>query len=173
MFLRYLLIVFITVLPFCSQAQGQNSEFCDALFAIMDDAPNSFENIKGKMLNMNQNATAWMSPVKMPGSIGHRVVFSMGLFYEVAFAQSTNKNDIRPHYHKLKQQFADCLAPMGYTLTYQDNFTAGLADYKKVVFMKDLDAGTKKDNLPPHITMEVIYNKDFGQFTLVAFVFQH
>ena len=153
--------------------RAQSSDFCEAVTAVMNDAPNEFRNIRGRMVESNMNSNMWASPVKVPGSLGHRVVQAMGLFYEAAFLQTTNRDDVRPAYDKLKQQLTQCLEPMGYKVSYQENFTAGLGDFKKVVLMKDLQPGLKSEQLPPHATIEVTYSKDVGKFTVVMFLFQH
>jgi hypothetical protein len=156
-----------------TSVRAQSSDFCEAVTAVMNDAPNEFRNIRGRMVESNMNSNMWASPVKVPGSLGHRVVQAMGLFYEAAFLQTTNRDDVRPAYDKLKQQLTQCLEPMGYKVSYQENFTAGLGDYKKVVLMKDLKPGLKSEELPPHATIEVTYSKDVGKFTVVMFLFQH
>lgn len=156
-----------------THSNAQTADFCEAVAAVMNDAPNEFRNIRGRMVESNMNSNMWASPVKVPGSIGHRVVQAMGLFYEAAFLQTTNRDEVRPVYDKLKQQLTDCLTPLGYKVSYQENFTASLGDFKKVVLMKDLKPGLKPEELPPHATIEVTYSKDVGKFTVVMFLFQH
>ena len=174
MFLKQLLLTTATVAS-CTFAQAQVT-FCEAVNSILADAPEGFQHIKGRMMESNMNATMWASTIKLPGSIGYRLVQSMGLFYEAAIFQSSDKEKIQPYYEEYKQKLADCLGPKGYKMSMQDNVTAGLGDFKKVVFLKDIgdpkEGATLKD-LPPHVTMEVLYNKDKGGFSVVIFLFQH
>jgi hypothetical protein len=165
-----LLTIFIA---FSTKMNAQATGFCDAVNAILNDAPNDFKNIRGRMMESNINANMWSSTIKVPGTVGYRIVQAMGLFYEGAFIQTSDKDDLQPVYDKYKKQLSECLAPMGYKVSYQENFTAGLSDFKKVVYMKDLKPGLKTSELPPHATIEVTYNKDIGKFTIVMFLFQH
>jgi len=166
-----LLIAFASICT--ANAGAQEASFCEAVTAIMNDAPNDFKNIKGRMMESNINANMWASTIKVPGSVGYRIVQSMGLFYETAFIQTTNKDDLKPVYERYKKLLNECLALLGYKISYQENYIAGLSEFRKVVFMKDLKEGLKATELPPHATMEATYNKDIGKFTIVMFLFQH
>ena len=174
MFLKQTLLLAATVAT-CTATNAQTT-FCEGVNTILADAPQDFRNIKGRMMESNMNATMWASTIKLQGSIGYRLVQSMGLFYEAAIFQTSDKEKIQPYYEEYKQKLADCLGPKGYKMTLQENVTAGLGDFKKVVFMKDIGEpkeGTTIKDLPPHATMEVLYNKDKGGFTVVIFLFQH
>lgn len=153
--------------------QAQINNFCDGVNAVMNDAPNNFNNILGRMMESNMTATMWSSTIKIPGVIGYRIVNSMGYFYEGAFIQTTNKDDIKPVYEEYKKKLNDCLSPLGYKFSTQENFTAGISEFRKMVFMKDVKPGTEAKDLPPHVTVEATYNKDIGKFTLVMFIFNH
>ncbi len=174
---RFPIVLFLALASHTvTSAQTHMTNFCEAVTAVMNDGVNDFRNIKGKMMESNANANMWASTIKIPGSIGYRIVQSMGLFYESALIQTTNKDDLRPVYDEYKKKLSDCLLPKGYKLTYQENFVAGLGDYKKMVFMKEVKAATKESSvkdLPPHVTVEATYNKDIGKFTVVVFIFQH
>lgn len=154
-------------------AQAQSGGFCDVVNTILKESDSKFKNIQGKMMEMNATATMWASTVKLPGSIGYRIVNSMGFFYESAVLQTTNRNEIKPIYDEYKKKLAECLTPQGYEISYQENFIAGLGDYKKVVYMKKVKEDTPLEELPPHVTMEVTYSKEVGKFTVVIFLFQH
>ncbi|GAA4463245.1 hypothetical protein GCM10023093_11300 [Nemorincola caseinilytica] len=156
-------------------AHAQAGSFCEAVNAIMKDAPNDFKNIMGRQMQANMNASMWASSIKIPGTIGYRIVQAMGLFYEGALIQTPDKDKLPPVYEEYKKKLSDCLTPLGYKMTLQENVVAGLGDLKKVVFMKDVEEykeGANIKDLPPHITMEATYNKE-GGFTIVIFIFQH
>ncbi len=167
------LILTLLVAVACNTTMHAQLEFCEGVNAVLKDAANNFKNILGRMMESNMNATMWSSTVKIDGVIGYRIVSSMGFFYEGAFIQTTNKDKLMPVYTEFKNKLNACLAPQGYKISYQDNFTAGLSDFKKVVFMKDIKPGTDAKDLPPHVTIETIYNKDIGKFTIVMFLFNH
>jgi hypothetical protein len=152
---------------------AQNPDFCEGVIVVLNDAPNGFKNIKGRMLESNMNATMWKSTVQIPGTVGYRIVQSMGLFYEAGLLQTTSKDDLRPVYEKYKKLLNDCLSPLGYILSTQDNFTAGISDFKKLVFIKEVNETTTTADLPSHVTMEVTYSSQVGKFTIVLFIFQH
>ncbi|MCD6013395.1 MAG: hypothetical protein K0Q79_3257 [Flavipsychrobacter sp.] len=152
---------------------GQEGDVCNAIITITQDAPNKFRNIKGKMLESNATATMWASGIKVPGSIGHRFVQSMGLFYECAFFQTKNKQELEPVYEQYKTVLNNCLLHEGYTLSLHPNFNAGIANYKKLVFMTEAKNDANPAGPPPHITLEVTYSKITGYYTIVMFIFEH
>jgi hypothetical protein len=126
-------------------------------------------------MEANLNATMWASSIKIPGTIGYRIVQAMGLFYEGALIQTSDKEKLQPVYDEYKKKLTECLTPMGYKISYQDNVVASLGDLKKVVFMQDIKEyqdGDDISKLPPHVTMEATYNKQ-GGFTIVIFIFEH
>ena len=168
--------VFVLIAVFCfGHAYAQSDEVCNAISTIVRDAPNKFRNVRGKTMEANGQATMWECSIKVPGTVGSRFVASMGLFYEGAFFQTANVNDLKEAYAKYKSILSACLLPKGYTLSAADNFSPGLKDYKKLIFMpKDADEPQiKSSNLPPHITMEVTYSKEVGKYTIVMFIFEH
>jgi hypothetical protein len=168
----FLLLVHLAFLGHVT-AVAQSGGFCDVVNTILKESDSKFKGIQGKMMEMNATATMWASTVKLPGSIGYRIVNSMGFFYESAVLQTTNRSEIKPIYDEYKKKLAECLSPQGYEISYQENFIAGLSDYKKVVYMKKVKEDTPLEELPPHITMEVTYSKEVGKFTVVIFLFQH
>ncbi len=124
-------------------------------------------------MEANSNATIWASGIKVPGGIGARFVASMGLFYECAFFQTKNRDEIQAVYDKYKGLLTNCLKPEGYTLSTQPNFYPGLESYKKLVFMPEPTRDAKADSAPAHITLEATYSKEAGQYTIVLFIFEH
>jgi len=167
------LLLLLAILGYNSTTYAQSGGYCDAVNTILKASETKFKNIQGKMMEMNATATMWASTVKLPGSIGYRIVNSMGFFYESAVLQTTNKNEIKPIYDEYKKKLSECLTPQGYEISYQENFIAGLGDYKKIVYMKKVKEDTPLEELPPHVTMEVTYSKEVGKFTVVIFLFNH
>lgn len=157
-------------------AHAQTESFCGAVNKILADAPNNYANIRGRVMDQSLGAQKWASTVKIPGALGYRIVQAMGLFYEAAFIQTTDKEKLQPVYEEYKKKLSECLVPQGYILSTQENVVAGLGDFPKLVFMKEPEEfvqGTSQlRDLPPHVTMEVLFNKDNG-FTIVAFIFNH
>jgi len=175
-------LVFISILyTSCATSYAQSSsDFCDAVNAILKDAPNQFRNIKGRMTEQNMNATMWASGIKVPGAIGTRFVSSMGLFYEGAFYQTREKGELRGIYDKFKGLLSGCLLPQGYKMSQLDNFYPGLGEYKKLVFMQEPKDDPMADTAahaahyaPAHVTMEADYSKETGKYTIVMFIFEH
>lgn len=164
-----------------TKCYSQQDDFCNAITTIVRDAPNKFRNIRGKLIEANANATLWASGVTLPGTVGSRFVYAMGLFYEGAVLQTQNKDDLKSVYDKYKTLLSDCLKPQGYTMAQNDNLYPGLSDYKKIVFMPDEKEEVKPDVkdkakpvLPPaHITLETIYSKDLNKYTIVMYIFEH
>ncbi len=166
-----------------SPAYSQNDDFCKAVMAIVNDAPNSFRNIKGAPL---KGGSMWECGIKVPGTIASRFVYVTGICYEGAFFQTWDKKEVKGAYEKYKDILANCLAAKGYTMTAVDNFYPGLGDYKKLIFMleeKDEPVVSKpklkstpkpKRPLPPaHFAMEVNYSKEVGKYTIGMFIFEH
>ena len=166
--------LFVTVLLAlcCHTAFGQ-TDFCDAITAIIRDAPNKFRNTRGKQLEANVGATFWACGIKVPGTIDSRFAASMGLFYEGAFYQSPTTDGLKEAYEKYKSILSACLIPKGYKLSGSDNFYPGLSAFKKVVFMEDISGAVKPGGPPPHVAMEVTYNKDLRKYTIVLFIYEH
>jgi len=153
---------------------GQSGDFCNALSVIMRDAPNKFRNIRGKLVDANANATIWACGIQVPGTLKARFVASMGLFYEGAFLQTQNKDDIKAIYQKYSSLLDTCLLSQGYSKSLNENYYPGLADYRKVVYMLDAPDETMPAKVPPaHVTLEVTYNKDIGLYTVVLYIYEH
>lgn len=171
MFKRGLFLTFLTISAFYTHAQ--QSDFCEAVTTIINDAPEKFRNIRGKTTTANARVGTWECGVKVPGTIASRFVLSGGLFYEGALFQSKSTAGLKDAYDKFKGQLADCLKPMGYAVSYQENFTPGLKDFRKVVYMREVAADASAHTLPAHVTVEVTYNKQVGLYTLVMFIFEH
>lgn len=156
-----------------SVARAQDADFCDAVKAILNDAPSGFSHVHARVFESNQNAMMWPATVKIPGAKACRVVKSMGLFYEAGLIQTSDKEKLEPVYKKYRDMLTDCLAPLGYKISYQPNFTAGLSDLKKIVFMKEIPDNLTVADLPPHVTLEAMYGKEVGGFTIVMIIFDH
>lgn len=173
MLLKRLFTVLSIAIATNASAQLRMTNFCEGIDTIMKEAPTGYKNIMARMMESNVTGTMWASTIKIPGAIGYRIVQSMGMFYEAAFVQSTNKDDLTPVYAEYKDKITKCLESKGYKLSSQENFTAGLSDFRKLIWMIPPKEGMKADELPPHVTMEATYNKDIGKFTIVMFIFQH
>ena len=168
---RFFLFVILSGFSFY-YASGQSGDFCKAVTTIVNDAPNSFRNIRGKAINGGM----WECGIKVPGTIASRFVNSMGLFYEGAFFQGRTPDELKTAYEKYKGILKDCLLGHGYVLSETENFYPGLAAYKKLIFMleeKDDPAIIKPLNPPAHVSMEVTYSKEVGKYTLVMYIFEH
>ncbi len=162
-------VIFFLLLVTTAIRVTAQDDFCDAANTIIKDAPNKFRNIKGNTLNESAGGNIWTCGIKVPGTINSRFVASMGLFYEGALFQTKNKEEIKAVYEKYKTELKDCFIAQGYTLSQQDNFFPGMQDYKKLVFMPKDDGGMP----PSHVTMEAMYNKQVGLYTVVMYIFEH
>ena len=152
-------------------AYAQN-DFCDAVQTIMRDAPSQFVDIKGNVIKARPGALFWECGIKVPGTISSRFVSSNGLFYEGALFQTKNKDEVKAEYDKYKGMLGDCFSQV-YKMYLQDNFYAGMEDYKKVVLMPVAKEDGKPGLPPPHVTMEATYNKSVGFYTIVMYIFEH
>ncbi len=173
MFIGRFLIFFLIGIAAWTETMGQQDDFCDAVSAIMRDAPNKFKNIRGKLQQANSTATLWDCGIKIPGTIKSRFVASMGLFYEGAFIQPKNKDDIQSVYDTYKGLLNKCLGAQGYKQSTQKNFYPGLDQYKKLVFMLDASEDDKSEHPPAHAALEATYSKDLGIYTVVMYIFDH
>lgn len=173
MLLRRLFTILSLFLATHAGAQLHMQNFCEAIDTVMKESENKFRPILGRMMESNMDATMWSSTIKIPGTIGYRIVSSGSFFYEGALIQTIFKKELMPVYEQYKQKITDCLAKKGYKISYQDNMTEGLKDYKKVVWMIPPKEGMTADELPPHVTMEVTYSKQIEKYTIVMFIFQH
>ncbi len=115
--------LFLLLFYICSISAYGQDDFCDAINTIIRDAPNQFRNIKGNLINTSSNAIIWSCGIKVAGTINSRFVSSMGLFYEGAFLQTKNKEDVKFNYEKYKTMLSDCFLKEGYKLSLQDNFS--------------------------------------------------
>jgi len=178
---RRILLLLVCTGLFLFKGYAQQAAFCNAINAIVKDAPNKFRNIRGKLIEANANATFWESGINVPGAIGARFVYSMGLFYEAAVLQTKNKDEVKAVYDKYKGLLSSCLTPQGYAMTLSDNFYPGLTDYKKVVFMLEekeeipptANDKVKPPSAPAHITLGATYSKDVDKYTVVMYIFEH
>jgi hypothetical protein len=173
MLIKRLLTILSIFVSVSASAQFEVGNFCESIDTLMKESAMGYHRIKARPMLSDPEVQMWASVIKMPGSIGYRIVSAMGVFYESAFAQSTNKDDLKSPYEEYKKKITACLESKGYKFSTQENFTAGLSDYQKLVWMIPPKEGTKAEDLPPHVTMEATYNKDIGRFTLVMFIFQH
>jgi hypothetical protein len=163
MYIKTLFLFVLTTGLLCSSTYSQEGDFCDAVSTILRDAPNKFRNIKGKEVNANMNAIIWECGIKVPGTIGSRFVVSMGAFYEGAFYQTRNLEEIKAYYDRYRDMLSACLKPQGYVLTSTENFYPGLGAYKKLVFMKEVKEDIMPANAPPHVK----------NYTVVMYLFEH
>ena len=173
MFIARFLIIFIIGIVTWTETMGQQDEFCEAISYIMQDAPNKFRNIRGKLQQANSTATLWDCGIKIPGTIKSRFVASMGLFYEGAFLQTMNKEDVQKVYDKYKELLNKCLGAQGFKMSQQDNFYPGLEHYKKLIFMLDANEKEAPEHPPAHAALEATYSKDLGIYTVVMYIFEH
>jgi len=168
-----LVILLVALLALNTNVQAQTGEFCDGVHTVLKNAQNNFINIQGRIIESGNTATIWTSSVQLPGGTNHQIVKSTGFFYEGAFAQTNSKEELMAVYGDYKKKLQTCLAPIGYKLSYQSNGSQALSDYKKVVFSKDVPPGTPAEQMPPHIILEVKYNRDLGKYTLIIDIFSH
>ena len=173
MFSSRILVIFIAGLMVFGKAIGQQGDFCDAISVIMRDAPNKFRNVRGKLQQANVNATFWDCSINVPGTLKSRFVASMGLFYEGAFMQSKNKDDVQSVYDTYKALLSSCLGAQDFKMTIQPNFFPGMEAYKKLVYMQEIKDDVQMDHPPAHTALEATYSKDLGTYTVVMYIFEH
>ena len=96
-----------TILSICiacnASAQLRMTNFCEAMDTVMEESNFGFKRIIAKMMASDMNYVMYASTIKIPGTIGYRVVFGMGKFYEGALFQSTNKDKLKPSYEQYKE----------------------------------------------------------------------
>ena len=171
MFIRKVILAAALSMFALSHTYAQKTEFCDAVSAILKDGPNEFKNIRHPDPERSGgNGLVYKSNINVPGSIISRFVASMGLFYEGALKQAPTPELIKPEYDRIIAELNDCLAPKGYAMRSVPNYIKGLESFKKIMFMPDFKASTT----PPvgHVTLEVDFNKDSKQYTLILYIFQ-
>jgi hypothetical protein len=164
MHLKKILLAAIICFPMLAQAQP---DFCAGVNALLGDAALRFKNTKGAVISASAQGLVWDAKLTIPGTIKSRLVSVMGLYYEGAFFQTKNPADLKAAYGQYKTQLAGCLT--AYKITQSDNFYKGLESYKKLIFTKPSDS----DLPPPHVSMEVDYNKTAGLYTIVVYVWEH
>ena len=169
MFFKRIFLLAATAISVSSLAHGQSADFCKAVTTIIKDAPHGFRNIKGRA---DQSGHIWACGIKVPGTIASRFVENMGLYYEGGFFQTKNKDEVKGAYDKYRAMLKDCLSAHGYSLSQVDNFYPGLSAYKKLIFMAN-EESEPNAKPPAHITMEVIYSKELGNYAIVMYIFEH
>lgn len=150
---------------------AQKTDFCTAVSVILKDAPNQFRNVRQPDAERGgSGSTIYKSNINVPGSIISRFISSMGLFYEGALKQAPTTDLLKPDYDRIIEELNTCLTPMGYVKRSVPNYIKGLEGFKKVMFMPDFKASTT----PPigHVTIEVDFNKDSKQYTLILYIFE-
>lgn len=164
-------ILFAACLVACSATTHvfAQSGFCTSLHALIADAGNKFTISRGNTIKASSNAVIWECKTKLPGVLSARIVSSMGIFYEGALFQTTEKDVLNEKYRQFTTELNNCLGKEGYKETKVGNFTPGLEAYKKVIYMKD-DASI--ENPPPHVSLEVLYNKDAKNYTIILYVLE-
>ena len=172
MLLKPLLFCFVFLLAITGTVSAQD-DFCEAVTAILRDAPNQFRNVRTNVIQTSHASKIFKSGITVPGTISSRFVASMGNFYEGALAQSKTVAGIKDAYDNYKKQLSVCLDPQGLTISYGDNFYPGLEEYKKVVYMPPFNKDTSIKSLKGHVTMEVDYNKNSGLYTLLFYIYEH
>lgn|GEM_PF-864791 len=153
--------------------QAQQTDFCDAITAILRDAPNKFRDIRGKKINASQSALVWESGIKVPGTIASRFVAQSGIFYQGAVFQTRDIYDLKDEYLKYKKILDACLLPKGMTLSASDNFKPGLSQYKKLSYLPPLEGEASLEKMTGHVAMDVDYSKDTGYYTILIFIYEH
>ena len=161
------------VLFFATSAQAQPEGFCEAVTAILRDAPNQFRNVHGGLKESNATASVFKSNIKVPGTLNSRFVSSMGLFYEGALFQNSDKEVITRGYDEYKEGLRHCLEAQGYHMTSVDNWVPQTRDFRKLIFTKTLSADADVKTMPGHVTMEVDYDKNRDLYTLSFYIFDH
>ncbi len=169
MFLRKIFLCFLFVIGISGSVHAQQDEVCDAINAIVRDAPNQFRNVRGDAVK----SRIWACSIQVPGTISSRFVGSMGLFYEGAVLQTKNKDDVKAVYDKYKAILKDCFSAQGYKMITEDNFYPGLEAYKKLAFMPPAKDDQKSSDMPAHAAIEVTYSKQVGYYTVVLYIFEH
>jgi len=170
MFLKRLLLISYGIAGLSTATLAQANNFCNGITKILADGKSKFDNTRGERLSVNETGITWASKVDVQGVIKARFVSAMGLFYEGAVFQTKNIDEIPAIYDKYKTQLSDCLLNKGYKLSTVDNFNAGLAQYKKLVFMNMNDEAALP---PPHVSMEVTYYKPGQLYTIVIYIYEH
>ena len=168
--MRIALVLLLIIAPFICIAQN---DCCEAVLAILRDAPNEFRNVRTNLLQTDLSYKAYRSGIHVPGAIQERFVASRGLFYEGAMAQSLNPESMRGKYDSLVNALDSCLKPLHFNRSNQPLFDPRLKNYKKIAFLPAYTADTDIRKLKGHIAVEIDYNKSNGAFTIELFIYQH
>ncbi len=165
------LIITVAVSLIAVSTYAQKNDFCDAVSAILKDAPNQFRNIRNPNPEKGgQNSITYKSGINIPGTIISRFISSMGFFYEGALKQAKTPEGLKDDYEHYKTILNTCLESKGYKMRLTPNYITGLENYKKVIFMPDFKASAT----PPigHVALEVDFNKTSGMYTLIIYIFE-
>ena len=173
MFTRRILFFLSVFLSVYQYGSAQEADFCDAVMAILRDAPNQFRNVHGSLKSSDASSSIFKSNIKVPGTINSRFVSSMGLFYEGALYQSSDKLAMEMAYGKYRAQLDGCLKPQGYNMSITNNFNVDSGDFKKAIFIQPFRDDMDIKKMPGHVTMEVDHNKETNVYTLIFYIFEH
>jgi len=165
--------IFVALLLFMPTLCRAQDDVCEALTAILRDAPNEFRNVRTQLVETGVSLKAYRTGIHVPGTIKERFVKSFGLFYEGALAQSTNTTDLKTKFDLYKKMLDRCLAPMGLKGSNRPLFDPRLKDFQKIVYLPPYDKNSDVTSLKGHVAMEVDYNKANGTYTLELFIFEH
>ena len=172
MFNKLILATVFFLAAFVQVGRAQE-DFCEAVTAILRDAPNKFKNVRANLTQTSHGSEAYKSSIMVPGTITSRFVYSMGCFYEGALNQSKNLDHMKAAYDKYKGLLEKCLTPLGLNMRLNENFYPGLSEYKKVVFLPAYSKNTDFRKLKGHISMEVDFSKETGLYTLIFYIYEH
>ena len=173
MFTKRFIVCALLLFGLAPKLWAQDDDFCHAVSVILRDAPNEFRNVRTNLTQTSVGMKIYKSGVIVPGTIRSRFVFTMGNFYEGALAQSRDLKVIKAAYDLYMKKLENCLKPKGLTMKFNDNFTPGLSEYKKVVYLPTISKNTDLKALKGHVAMEVDYSKTSGLYTLIFYIYQH
>lgn len=145
------------------------TDFCTALKGLVDDASHKFAKSRGATTVANAQVVKWECQTKLPGVISARIVSSMGVFYEGAMYQTASKDSMMMVYNQNIKALNSCLG-QAYKHTEVAKYDKGAEDFKKQVYIRTDDDA---DMPPPHLALDVDYNKEDGKYTLLLFVLEH
>ncbi len=172
-------IFFIVILTFGfgsisrSQAQNSNVDFCEAITAILRDAPNKFRNVRTNVVETGLNAMIYKSGVPVPGVISARFVANMGNFYEGGLVKTDSVYKLRTVYQHYDSLLNDCLGKQGFKRKYLENVYPGLEDYQKIAFFPPVGDAENPAPIQGHVTVEAQYVKEMRAYFLILFIYEH
>lgn len=170
MFMKPLLFCMV-LLAVAGNGYAQKSDFCNAVVAILRDAPNEFRNVHAPTPGQSNGNLIYAPSINVPGCTAARFIKAMSFVYQGALKQSAKLEDIKDAYEQYKNQLNTCLEPKGYAMRLTPNFTKGLEDYKKALYMPDFKKAGEETPPAGHVAMEVDYNKDSRLYTLLLFIY--